>query len=144
MNAILWRRFDSFKMFKYYRGLLGRGLLGRGLLGIVLAIGLTACSSEPTRTEQSLPISSIVQESKAGVPAKSIIRQIAQSGTVYRLSASQLADLRDEGVPNAVINYMQKTYIAAVRRNQSLIDRNQWFYGDGYWNGGYPYGWPYY
>jgi hypothetical protein len=107
-------------------------------------LSVSGCSSEAIRPALPLSISSIVQQSQAGVPAKSIIQQIANSGSVYRLSASQLADLRDKGVPNTVINYMQRTYIHAVRRNQSLIDHNYWVYGpEGYWYNGYPYGWPY-
>ena len=44
-----------------------------------------------------------------------------------------------------MINYMQQTYLDAIRRNQRLADQNLWVYGpDGYWYGGYPFGWPYY
>ncbi len=64
--------------------------------------------------------------SKAGVSPDEIIRQIAESGTVYRLSASQLADLRQAGVSNQVINYMQQTYLDAVRRDQRREDMRYW------------------
>jgi hypothetical protein len=66
--------------------------------------------------------------------------KIRDSGTVYRLSASQLASLKNEGVPDAVINYMQQTYLDAVERDQALADWTLWIReGDGFWYGGHPY-----
>ncbi len=77
--------------------------------------------------------------SKAGVPAETIIEKMRDSGTVYRLTAAQLARLHDEGVPDKVINYMQQTYLSAVRQNQARMDQNYWaFEGDGHWYGGIP------
>jgi hypothetical protein len=40
------------------------------------------------------------------------------SGTVYRLTAAQLAQLHDQGVADPVIDYMQQTYLNAVLREQ--------------------------
>lgn len=115
-----------------------------GLL-IIITFTLNGCASQPQRAVPPLMVSSIVRQSQEGVPADDIIRQIAESGTVYRLSASELANLRDQGVSDAVINYMQQTYLDAIRRDQSVADRNLWVYGpDGYYYGGYPFGWPYY
>lgn len=106
---------------------------------------LSGCATQAQRTVPPLTVSSIIQQSHDGVPAGTIIQEIAESGTVYRLKASELADLRDEGVPNTVIDYMQQTYLDAIRRDQSLADQDLWVYGpDGYWYGGYPFGWPYY
>ena len=80
--------------------------------------------------------------SKAGTPPQDIIKIMKDSGTVYRLSASQLADLRQQGVPDPVIDYMQQTYLEAVRRNQALRDLSYWHWGPGgYYYGGGPYGW---
>jgi hypothetical protein len=65
-----------------------------------------------------------------------------ESGTVYRLKASELAKLKEEGFPDAVIDYMQQTYLDAVRRNQALEDWSHWTVGpDQYWYGGGPFGW---
>lgn len=83
----------------------------------------------------------IVEMSKAGTPAPDIIRTIRDSRTVYRLSASHLARLREQGVPDAVIDYMQQTYIDSVRRNQELEDWRYWTpYRDGFLYGGPPFG----
>jgi hypothetical protein len=37
---------------------------------------------------------------------------------------AQLARLHDQGVADAVINYMQQTYLEAVRREQNLAGWN--------------------
>jgi hypothetical protein len=91
---------------------------------------------------KTVTVDQIVQMSKAGTPSDDIIKQIAESGTIYRLNASQLADLRQAGVSDQVINYMQQTYLDAVRRDQARQDMRYWAWGPGgYWYGGVPYGW---
>lgn len=95
------------------------------------------------RTHERVSVDEVVKMSQARVPADRIIEQMRASGTVYRLSASQLAQLRDRGVPDPVIDYMQRTYLRAVRRNQFLADESRWsLEPDGYWYGGLPYRWP--
>jgi hypothetical protein len=92
----------------------------------------------------AITVPEIVQMSKDGVDSKDIIKDIKRSRTVYWLKADQLARLRDEGVSDSVINYMEKTHINAVRQNQRLEDSNYWWPGwDGYWYGGPAFGWPY-
>lgn len=85
----------------------------------------------------------IIQWSKDGVPSQKIIDRMRRSHTVYRLKASQLAQLKQDGVSDAVINYMQQTYLNAVRNNQALEDWSYWWPGwDGFWYGGPAFGWP--
>lgn len=113
------------------------------ILGTTLFL-LSGCASEAQRDLAPVMVSAIVSQSKEGVPDDEIIREISDSGTVYRMSASELANLRDKGVSNAVINYMQQTYLEAIRRDQSVADLGLWTYGpDGYYYGGYPFGWTY-
>jgi hypothetical protein len=65
------------------------------------------------------------------------------SGTVYRLSAGASARLHEQGVADPVIDYMQRTYLNAVRREQRLRDWGYRYLGaDGYRYGGRPFGWP--
>jgi hypothetical protein len=95
--------------------------------------------------QPSLPVSDILQMSKDGASSKDIIKEIRKSHTVYWLKADQLAKLRDDGVQDSVINYMEKTHIDAVSRNQRLADSYYWWPGsDGYLYEGLGYGWPYY
>jgi hypothetical protein len=94
--------------------------------------------------QPSVPVSDIIQMSKDSVSSKDIITEIRRSHTVYLLKADQLAKLKDEGVQDSVINYMEKTHIDAVRRNQMMQDSYYGWTGmDGYMYGGYGYGWPF-
>ena len=87
-------------------------------------------------------VAEIVDMSKAGVPPDEINAAIEHSGTVYRLSASQLADLRAQGVSDPVLNEMQRTYLQSVAENQAMDDWGMYSTGpDGFWYGGAPYGW---
>jgi len=115
---------------------------GRIILALFIATGVLACSGMNFNSPPHVTVAEIIAMSKSGEPDAVIIDKIRNSGTVYRLSASQLADLLKQGVSDAVINYMQQTYLEAIRRNQQLNDQSYWtLYGDGYLYGGYPFGW---
>ena len=104
---------------------------------------LSGCATLGIKTSPPVTVADIIKMSQDKVPADEIISKMRKSGTVYRLRASELAKLKEEGVPDAVIDYMQQTYLTAVRRNQALEDWSYWNSGsDGYWYGGGPYGWP--
>ena len=110
---------------------------------VILSIASACALLHPRRAHERLPVDEIVRMSDAHVPPEQIIARMRSSGTVYRLSASQLAQLHDRGVPDAVIDRMQRTYLAAVSRNQFLADEGRWsLEPDGFWYGGLAYGWP--
>jgi hypothetical protein len=116
------------------------------LAGLLLTLAslllLPACASLANRPPP-VTVSEVVDMSHHGVPPQQIIDRMQESGTVYRLSATQLAQLKDKGVPDSVLNYMQETYLTSVRRRQELADERFWTFGpDGYWYGGYALGWP--
>jgi hypothetical protein len=69
----------------------------------------------------------IVALARAGAPAQDIIRRMEEAGAVYPLSASQLARLREQGVPDEVIDYMHRGYIDEVRREEAM--RQSFLYG---------------
>ena len=105
-------------------------MLSRPII-LLSALLITACSSmQPSSNPLTVP--EIVRMSSDSVPADEIIRRITKSGTSYHLSATQLADLRTQGVPDPVIDYMQQTYLDAVRADQRLRDEQMWFPCDGY------------
>jgi hypothetical protein len=120
--------------------------ISRMLVLLMVGAGLLlveGCATLGGKRMPAVTVSQIVKMSKEGVPAQAIIKKMKESGTVYRLKADQLADLEQKGVPGPVINYMQDTYLNAVRRNQQFEDWNYWWQGwDGYWYGGGPFGWP--
>lgn len=108
-----------------------------------LALMLAGCASVPPPPPVTVP--DVIRLSHEGDPPEQIIQRMRDAGMVYRLKASQLARLHQEGVPDAVLDYMQDTYLEAVRNDQRLQDWNRWWLGpDGYFYGGCYYGsWPY-
>ncbi len=82
----------------------------------------------------------IVQMAKEGDSAETIIARIDALRGVYPLSASEFAKLREQGVPDKVIDHMQRTYIEAVRFDEFLRARDAYFlYGWPYYRGVYPF-----
>jgi hypothetical protein len=97
----------------------------RACLPLILLVG--ACSVlHSRRAPERLRVGEIVRMSDARVPAAEIVARIRTSGTVYRLTGSQLARLHDRGVPDGVMEQMQRTYLVAVGRNQFLADEGRW------------------
>lgn len=112
---------------------------------VTSVILLQGCVTYKPYSAQLVTVPDIVQMSKDGVSSKDIIKDIRKSHTVYGLKADELAKLRDEGVQDSVINYMEKTHIDAIRRDQRMNDSYYGYPGyDGYWYGGFGLGWPYY
>ncbi len=117
----------------------------RGFPALAFVLLVAGCASfeplppPPTTAE-------IVKMAKEGVAPDEIIKRIEASQGVYPLSASELAKLREQGVPDQVIDYLQRTYIDAVRFDEYLRARDAYFlYGWPYQRGLYPfpYGGPY-
>ena len=98
------------------------------LLGTLFSLsGSSGCATNGFfRGSSELTVSEVVEMSQAGVPAEEIIDQMVDSGTVYPLDAAQLIRLHHQGVPDAVLNYMQETYLDDVRERQRLEDMSLW------------------
>jgi hypothetical protein len=92
------------------------------LVLLICATLLGGCSAFSFKQPDPVTIGQVIQMNKDGVPADSIIKTMRDSDTVYRLTAAQLAELHDMGLPDQVLNYMQQTYIDAERRQQSAED----------------------
>lgn len=114
---------------------------GMVVLGSLLA--LSACTSYPGRYPSPVTVTQILEMSNTGTPPDEIVDKIRASGTVYRLKASQLAELQQKGVQAAVIDCMQQTYLDAVRRDAEYENWRHWRMYNDYWYGGAPFGWPY-
>jgi hypothetical protein len=113
----IWRRQGSASMV----------LAGSAPLGGCARVGF-----EQTKTP--VMVSEVILMSKEGVPAETIVKKMRDSKSVYRLTAAQLAYLHDQGVADRIINYMQQTYLEAVRREQNLADWNtREMWGDHFW-----------
>ena len=112
------------------------------ILGILALFVLSGCASLGFNEPPPVTVPQIIKMSREGTPASQIIGRMRDSGTVYRLKASQLDELHQQGVPDSVINYMQDTYVQAVRARQERKDWSYWNQEDGWWYGGEPWGWP--
>ena len=110
-----------------------------------IAAGILVCSgclALSLNRPKPIAVSDIMEMTKASTSADEIIQRMEASRMVYRLKASQLADLAKQGVAGAVIDYMQQTYLDAVRREATYEEwrRMTLFGDDGY--GGMPWVWP--
>ena len=112
------------------------------LFSVAVVTAIAGCATRGAWRPEPVTVPQILAMAKSGVPADDIISKMKASGTAYRLKANQLANLENEGVPAKVINYMQQTYLDAVRRDTKYQDWQYWNMEDDFWYGGYPYGWP--
>ncbi len=102
---------------------------------------VAACQSLRQPRPPPVTVSQIVEMTKAGVTPQQIIDQIRASETVYKMPASELIKLKEQGVSDDVINYMQQTYLESVRDEHPP---HYYYNYPPYYGYGYGYGWPYY
>lgn len=109
---------------------------------LLLVAGLAAgCAAVGPPLPPPPTIDEVVNLSTEGVPAHDIIKRMRDAQAVYRLPASELAKLHGQGVPDRVIDYMQRTYIAAERYDEYLRTRDLYLWsGWPSYRGIYPYG----
>ena len=109
------------------------GRLSRQSLTLIVLTYITLLSGcatlGATQPQPPVTVSEVIQMSKEGVPADTIIETMRDSDTVYRLTAAQLAELHEQGISDQVIDYMQQTYLDTVRQDQSLADWDYWTVG---------------
>jgi hypothetical protein len=95
-----------------------------------------------TGASRAITPDQVVEMVQAGEPQDTIIKKLKDSGTVYQLSAAEIVRLHNEGVPDPVLDYMQSTYVDAVRWEESrrayfYRPYPYWYYGRYY----YPWWW---
>jgi hypothetical protein len=107
-------------------------LLTSFLFVIPLAIVfLGSCASVKSNEVSKVTVPQIIEMAKAGASDQEILNEIQQSKTVYKLNGNQYARLRQAGVSNNVINYMQETYTNAIQNGQDRDeDWEDWNIGD--------------
>ena len=112
------------------------------ITSIVLSAGLlTGCAvlNEPERLPMTLE--QIVMLAKEGKDAQTIISEMQVSRTVFDITASQYAKLSRDGVPDAVLDFMQNGQLKmAERQGRREAMQDAWFFSRGYWGYGYA-GW---
>ena len=95
-------------------------------IAFLFLFALAGCATTPLPPPPTT--AEIVQMAREGQPADAIIQRIEQSRAVYQLSATQLAQLREQGVPDKVIDYMQQTLIDAIRYSEWMRARDAYFF----------------
>lgn len=102
-------------MSKFNRSMLLTSLL---LIIPVAMVFLGSCASVKSNGVSKVTVPQIIEMTKAGASDQEIINEIQQSKTVYKLDGNAYARLRQVGVSNNVINYMQETYTNAIQNSQ--------------------------
>ncbi len=89
----------------------------RHTLPVITLLALGGCANSPL-FEGPPPISpeQIVVLAKRGDNAATIISELQKSRTIYSLTASQFAQLSKDGVPDAVLDFMQQTHLKEIER----------------------------
>jgi hypothetical protein len=120
------------EMFQTFKKLSQRP--GLALMFLTCVALLSGCATLGFKQPQPVTVGEVIEMSKEGMPSEAIVKQMRDSGSVYRLTAAQLAELHDLGVADPVLDYMQQTYIEAERRQQSMDDWGDWgIRGPGFW-----------
>lgn len=110
----------------------------RLLFLLTIALMLGGCATTGGLQTKPITPAQVVEMSKAGESADTIIQKLKDSRTVYQISAAEVVRLHEQGVPDAVLDYMQATYVDAVREEEA---RRAFFYRPPpyYWYGRYGY-----
>ena len=118
--------------------------LGRIAVLLALSMALASCASMGRPLPPPPMLEEIVRLSKDKVPAEAIIDRLQASRAVYRLSGSELARLREQGVSDAVLDYLHRAEIDQARYDEWLRARDRYFFYGPYFGRGFygPWGYP--
>ena len=103
---------------------------------LVTLLIVSGCAAINAPERQPLTLDQVVAMAKEGKDAPAIIREIKESRTSYDVMASQYAKLSRDGVPDEVIDFMQRGQLRMAERQ----GRRQAY--DDLWMSG-RYGWAY-
>jgi hypothetical protein len=88
-------------------------MMSRRFAALLCALVLGACAAIFT-PRTPLPIAEVVNLGKSGAPPESVIQRIRESGTTYALRGSDFAKLKQLGVPDPVLDYLQQSMVDNV------------------------------
>lgn len=112
------------------------------LLAVATLLLVSGCASLGQPRPPAPTVEEIIKLSKEKVPPSEIIKRMEESGAIYRLKASELAKLREQGVADPVVDYMQQTYMEDVQRRSWMLYRDPVIYrGVGPYGIYRPFGW---
>jgi hypothetical protein len=103
------------------------------LPAFVFCVCLGGCATLGEAERSPLTLEQVVEMAKSGKDAATIIGEIKASDTVFDVTASQYAKLSRDGVPDAVIDFMQQGQLKlAERQGRRDAYRDLWPYGVGW------------
>ncbi len=112
----------------------------RSLLASIFAatfVLLSGCATMAEPERVPLTLEQIVDLAKQGKDANAIIGEIKATHAAYDVSASQYARLSRDGVPDAVLDFMQQGQLRMAERAGRREARNDmWMYGPAWWGYG--------
>lgn len=86
----------------------------RAAAAALVCLSLTAgCAGLDRRPPPTLE--HIVQMSRDGRTADEIVRELQDTRAVYPLTGTQIIGLHRDGVPDAVLDYLQNAYVESIR-----------------------------
>lgn len=102
------------------------GRISRTLAALLCLALLAGCAFPQRRPPPSL--AQVVEMSQAGKPADEIILELHETRAVYPLTGSQIARLHDQGVADAVLDYLQSAYAESIRWDARLRYENSFLW----------------
>jgi hypothetical protein len=111
------------------------GLIRRVLIACIASAALSGCAGALKRPDP-MTTADIIGLVKAETPSSEIIQRLRETRTVLPLSGSQFARLREQGVPDDVLDHLQQSYLGAVEFDARM--RYQGMYWGG-WGPPHPY-----
>jgi hypothetical protein len=97
----------------------------RTALAFLLAVLLAGCASVEPRPAP-LTRDDLVGMAKAGEPAQAMIQALEDTRSVMMLSASDIVRLHQEGVPQEVLDHLQRAQMEEIRRREALARMHAW------------------
>jgi hypothetical protein len=95
---------------------------------LLCSVLLGGCAGMQRRPPPS--IDQIVEMARAGKPAEEIVRELQETRAVYPLTASQIVKLHEQGVPDAVLDYMQNAYADGIRWDARMQYESSYWWHD--------------
>jgi len=108
------------------------------ILAIAFVVVLLAGCATPRPRPAPLTQADIISMVKAGLTDEDIMRRIDDTRTVFRLSSEDVIRLRNDGVPDRIVNYMLDTYTRAAvaeQRRRDAVDYDDYYFRYGFYYG---------
>jgi hypothetical protein len=79
-------------------------------IAFILLLALSGCATSSAQ-RKPMPIDQVVSLSQSGTPPPLIVQRIRESRTTYALRGADFAKLKANGVPDAVLDYLQQSFV---------------------------------